>query len=324
MIREGTAARNLEALAPILFGKCADRCMFCTDDKHPSDLLEKGHIDYIIKKAVSLGADPIVAVKAASFNAAQYFLLRDRGAIAPGYTADLAVVDSFDKFKVELVFKRGELVFDGKMRDFSAPEIEKRLLTSALNSFKVSQLYENDFATNKPLGVIGLVAGEIVSNDCGFAEKIDVEKDILKIAIVERHNNTHHIGIGYIQGYGLKQGAVATSISHDSHNIIVVGVSDKEICSAVNEVVRCNGGIVVMRNGEALGELALPIAGIMSDDTLENVNRELENAKSCAFELGVSRQIDPFMTLSFMSLPVIPTLRLTTHGIFNVVKWQYV
>ena len=324
MIREGTAARNLEALAPIMFGKCADRCMFCTDDKHPSDLLEKGHIDYIIKKAVSLGVDPIVALKAASFNAAQYFRLSDRGAVAPGYIADFAVIDSFENFKVEMVFKRGTLMFDGKMQDFPASEIEQRLLTRAHNSFKVSQLCEDDFAATKLLGVIGLVAGEIVSEDCGFAERIDVEKDILKIAIVERHNNTHHIGIGYIKGYGLKQGAVATSISHDSHNIIVVGVSDKEICSAVNEVVRCNGGIVVMRNGEVLGELTLPIAGIMSDDTLENVNRELENAKSRALELGVSRQIDPFMTLSFMSLPVIPTLRLTTHGIFDVVKWQYV
>ena len=319
MIREGTAAHNLEALVPILLGKCADRCMLCTDDKHPSDLLEKGHIDYIVKKAVSLGADPIVAVKAASFNAAQYFRLNDRGAIAPGYMADFAVIDSFESFKVERVYKRGSLLFNGKMCDFPAPEVEQRLLMRAHNSFKVSRLREKDFAVENSLKVIGLVAGEIVSNDCGFADGIDIAKDILKIAIVERHNNTHHIGLGYIQGYGLKQGAVATSISHDSHNIIAVGVSNKEICSAVNAVVECNGGIVVMKDGEVLGELTLPVAGIMSDDTLENVNRDLENAKCRAFELGVSREIDPFMTLSFMSLPVIPALRITTHGVFNVV-----
>ena len=324
MLREGTAAHNLEALAPLLFGKCAARCMFCTDDKHPSDLLEKGHIDYIIKKAISLGADPISAVKAASFNAAQYFMLRDRGAIAPGYVCDLVVIDSFKSFKVEKVFKRGALMYDGKMQDFPAPIIEPRLLKRAHNSFNVSRLTESDFAADKPLGVIGLVHREIVSNDCGFAERIDIEKDILKIAVIERHNNTHHIGIGYIQGYGLKHGAVATSISHDSHNIIVVGVSDKEIASAANKVVELNGGIVVMSNGEVVGKVALPVAGIMSDDTLENVNRELENAKSRAFELGVSKSIDPFMTLSFMSLPVIPTLRLTTHGIFNVTTWKYV
>lgn len=324
MIREGTAARNLDALAPLLIGKSADRCMFCTDDKHPSDLLEKGHIDYIIKRAISLGADPIIAVKAASFNAAQYFHLQECGAIAPGYAADFAVIDSFESFKVEKVYKRGNLMFDGRMRDFPTPEIEPRLLERAHNSFKVSRLTEKDFETDKPLGVIGLVSGEIVSNDCGLAEKIDVVKDVLKIAVIERHNNTHHIGIGYIKGYGLKAGAVATSISHDSHNIIAVGVNDKEIAAAANKVVELNGGIVVMKNGEALSELSLPVAGIMSDDTLENVNRDLENAKSRALELGVSKEIDPFMTLSFMSLPVIPVLRITTHSVFNVVKWKYV
>ena len=324
MIREGTAARNLDALAPLLSGKCADRCTFCTDDKHPSDLLEKGHIDYIIKKAMSLGADPIVAVKAASFNAAQYFHLQDRGAIAPGYAADITVIDGFESFKVEKVFKDGEMMFDGKMRDFSSSSIEPRLLERAHNSFKVSHLSEKDFQTEKPLGVIGLVDGEIISNDCGLAEKINIEKDILKIAVIERHKNTNHIGIGYIKGYGLKTGAVATSISHDSHNIIVVGVSEKEIAAAANKVVELNGGIVVMRGGEAIGAVSLPVAGIMSDGTLENVNRELENAKKRALELGVSKEIDPFMTLSFMSLPVIPTLRLTTHGVFDVTKWKYV
>ncbi len=324
MIREGTAARNLEALAPILFGKCADRCMFCTDDKHPSDLLEKGHIDYIINRAISLGTDPIVAIKAASFNAAQYFHLQNRGAIAPGYAADFTVVDGLDSFKVETVFKNGKLMFDGKMRDFDSPSIEPRLLERAHNSFKVSHLAEKDFQTDRPLGVIGLVSREIVSNDCGLTEKIDIENDILKIAVIERHNDTHHIGIGYIKGYGLKTGAVATSISHDSHNIIVVGVSDEEIAAAANKVVELNGGIVVMRSGEALGTVSLPVAGIMSDDTLENVNRDLENAKIRALELGVSKEIDPFMTLSFMSLPVIPTLRLTTHGVFDVTKWKYV
>ena len=318
MIREGTAAHNLEALTPLLFGNYADRCMFCTDDKHPNDLLNKGHMDYIIKKAISMGVDPIKAIKAATYNAAQYFLLHDCGAIAPGFVGDLVVINSFEEFHVEKVYKRGDLIFDGKMHEFSAPIIDTRLLQRAHNSFKVSLISEKDFAVNESKGVIGLVPGEIVSTDCGVAEKIDTDKDILKIAIIERHNNTHHIGIGYINGYGLKSGAVATSISHDSHNIIVVGGSDKEMAAAVNRVVLCNGGIVVVRNGDVLGEVALPVAGIMSDDTLANVNRDLENAKCCAYDLGVNREIDPFMTLSFMSLPVIPTLRLTTHGIINV------
>ncbi len=324
MIREGTAAHNLEALIPLLRGGWADRCLFCTDDKHPSDLLEKGHIDYIIKKAVSLGADPISAVKAASFNAAQYFLLHDRGAIAPGYIADLVVVDGLEHFNVELVYKRGKLVYDGAVRDFSAPAVDARLYERAHNTFSVSPLTEKDFLAEGPRGIIGLVAGEIISDDCGYAEQIDVESDILKIAVIERHKNSHHIGIGYIKGYGLKQGAVATSISHDSHNIIVVGTSEREMAAAANMIVERRGGIIVTKNEDVFGEVVLPVAGVMSDDTLVSVNCALETAKSRAFELGVSGEIDPFMTLSFMSLPVIPVLRITPHGVFNVATQKYV
>ncbi|NCB74889.1 MAG: adenine deaminase [Clostridia bacterium] len=320
MIREGTAARNLEALAPLLKEKCADRCMFCTDDKHPNDLLEKGHIDYIIKKAISLGVNPITAVKAASFTAAQYFRLDDRGAIAPGYAADLVIIDSFENFGVEKVFKNGELLFDGKMKVFKEPEIEPELKRRAHNSFSIHELAAKDFVSERAMGLIGLIPQEIVTTDCGFADGIDVEKDILKIAVIERHKNTSHIGLGYIKGYGLKEGAVATSVSHDSHNIIALGTSDEEIAAAANRVLQLDGGIVVMKDGKALAELALPLAGIMSDDTLENVNHALENAKDCAFGLGVSSGIDPFMTLSFMSLPVIPALRLTTHGVYDVLK----
>lgn len=324
MIREGTAARNLEALAPLLKGKGADRCMFCTDDKHPSDLLEKGHIDYIIKKAISLGIDPVTAVKAASFTAAQHFRLDDRGAVAPGYAADLVVIDSLESFKIEKVFKNGELLFDGDIKCFPKPEIDPRLTRRAHSSFNISELSAEDFVSDRALGLIGLIPQEIVTNDCGFADGIDVEKDILKIAVIERHKNTRHIGLGYIKGYGLKAGAVATSVSHDSHNIIALGTSDEEIAAAANRVVQLNGGIVVMKDGKALAELALPLAGIMSDDTLQNVNRALENAKDCAFKLGASTEIDPFMTLSFMSLPVIPALRLTTHGVYDVLKGKLI
>ena len=169
-----------------------------------------------------------------------------------------------------------------------------------------------------------MVPGEIVTEDQGYSDHIDVEWDILKAAVVERHKNTRHIGIGYLQGYGLKSGAVATSVSHDSHNIIVVGTNEEDMAAAVNRVVENRGGIVVMDRGEVKAELALPIAGIMSDDTLENVNEALERAKEAAFALGVSRGIDPFMTLSFMALPVIPTLRLTTRGVIDVAKQQYI
>ncbi len=325
MIREGTAARNLEALMPLLTGKYADRCMFCTDDKHPNDLLEKGHIDYIVKKAISLGADPITAVKVACHNAARYFLLNNRGGISPGYLADFVIIDNFQDFNIEQVYKKGVLMVDhGEIQDFPSPEIEPYLVERAHKTFHVADLTAEDFAEKRPRGIIGMVDGEITTVDAGYSDRIDVEYDVLKIAVVERHKNTHHIGIGYIQGYGLKSGAVATSISHDSHNIIVVGTNETDMAAAVNRVVELNGGIVVWDGGQSVAEVPLAIAGIMSDEPLVTVNEKLETAKDAAHKLGVNPGIDPFMTLSFMALPVIPSLRITTRGVFDVTTQSYV
>ena len=325
MIREGTAARNLEALVPLLCDKYAERCMFCTDDKHPNDLLEKGHIDYIVRRAIALGADPITAVKVACHNAARYFLLNNRGAIAPGYLGDFVVIDSFESFQIEKVYKRGELMVEnGELRDFPAPSIEPYLVERAHNTFHVGTLTAEDFAEKRPRGIIGMVPGEITTVDAGYSDRIDTEYDVLKLAVVERHKNTHHIGIGYIQGYGLKSGAVATSISHDSHNIIVVGTNEADMAAAVNRVVELNGGIVVLDGGTPVAEVPLSIAGIMSEEPLPEVNRKLEDAKEKASTLGVSDGVDPFMTLSFMALPVIPSLRITTRGVFDVSRQTYV
>ena len=325
MIREGTAARNLEALMPLLTGKYADRCMFCTDDKHPNDLLEKGHIDYIVKKAISLGADPITAVKVACHNAARYFLLNNRGGISPGYLADFVIIDNFQDFNIEQVYKKGVLMVDhGEIQDFPSPEIEPYLVERAHKTFHVAALTAEDFAEKRPRGIIGMVDGEITTVDAGYSDRIDVEYDVLKIAVVERHKNTHHIGIGYIQGYGLKSGAVATSISHDSHNIIVVGTNETDMAAAVNRVVELNGGIVVWDGGQSVAEVPLAIAGIMSDEPLVTVNEKLETVKDAAHKLGVNPGIDPFMTLSFMALPVIPSLRITTRGVFDVTTQSYV
>ena len=325
MIRDGTAAKNLEALVDLLKQPYYDRCMFCTDDKHPSDLLEKGHIDYIIKKAIARGVDPIVAVKVASHNAAKYFALNNRGAIAPGYLADIAVIDNFEDFNIEMVFRKGNLIYGkGEVKDFRDPDIENYLVERAHDTFHLARLTPEDFHDQRPRGVIGLVPGEIVSTDNGYASQVDTEKDILKIAVIERHKNTHHIGQGYLQGYGLKSGAIATSISHDSHNIIVVGTNEEDMAFAANQIIDDRGGIVVVDGGKVVGEVVLEIAGLMSEDRLVNVNDKLEDAKEQAFRLGVSRDIDPFMTLSFMSLPVIPTLRLTTRGVIDVIKQQYI
>ena len=325
MIREGTAARNLEALFPLLCGKYADRCMFCTDDKHPSDLLEKGHIDYMVKKAIALGADPILAVKVACHNAARYFLLNNRGAIAPGYLADFVIIDDFQNFRIQQVYKKGELMVDhGVVRDFPEPPIESYLTERVHNTFSVGTLTAEDFTEHRPRGIIGMVNGEITTTDAGYSDRIDVEYDVLKIAVVERHKNTRHIGIGFLQGYGLKSGAVATSVSHDSHNIIVVGATEADCAAAANRVVELGGGIVVWDGEKSMAEVPLSIAGIMSDEPLVTVNEKLEAAKEAAHALGVNPGIDPFMTLSFMALPVIPSLRITTRGVFDVTTQSYV
>ena len=325
MIREGTAARNLEALAPLLTPQYADRCMFCTDDKHPSDLLEKGHIDYICRKAVAMGADPIMTVQVACLHAARYFLLNNRGAIAPGYLADFAIVEDLKDFHVVTVYKRGKRVYhDGIVEDFPLPEIPEHLNKRAHDTFHLPVLSPADFANTRLRGVIGMVPGQIITQDAGYAAGVDVSKDILKMAVVERHKNTRHIGIGYLKGYGLKSGAVATSVAHDSHNIICVGTNDEDMAFAVNRIARNRGGIVVVENGQVLSELPLEIAGIISGKPLREVNTLLEDAKKAAHALGVGTDIDPFMTLSFMSLPVIPTLRLTTRGVVDVNTQQYV
>ncbi len=326
MIREGTAARNLEALMPLILSeKLFDRCMFCTDDKHPSDLLEKGHIDYICRQAVAMGADPIRTVQVACLHAARYFLLNNRGAIAPGYLADFAVVEDLKDFHVVTVYKKGKLVYDGEhVAAFPQAVIPEHLVASALDTFHLPVLQAGDFAEPRQKAVIGMVPGQIITTDCGYAQGADPERDILKMAVIERHHHTGHIGIGYLRGYGLKRGAVATSVAHDSHNIICVGVTDEDMALAANRIAQNHGGIVVVEGGEVVAELPLEIAGLMSDRPLQRVNDDLEHAKSAAAALGVHPGVDPFMTLSFMSLPVIPTLRLTTRGVVDVNTQQYV
>lgn len=322
MIREGTAAHNLKALMPLLTQQYYSRCMFATDDKHPSDLLYGGHIDYIVKQALKNGADPIVALKTATHHAARYFLLNNKGAIASGYLADIVVVDNLEDFNVETVFKRGKLVFDGEVKDFSAPTVDEKLAQKCFDTFLLDSVTPSSFKVDGKLGLIGLVGGELLTRNLGTADKIDVENDILKIACIERHKGTNHIGVGYVKGYSLKSGAVATSVAHDSHNIITVGCNDDDIAVAVNAIKDSKGGIAVVENGKIKALLELPIAGLMSDEPLTTVNEKLENAKSSAYELGADKSIDPFMTLSFLSLPVIPSLRITTKGVFDAENWK--
>ena len=325
MIREGTAAKNLDALLPLLNLQYEDRCMFCCDDRHPNDILKAGHIDNIVRKAVKAGVSPEIAVKAASFNAAEYFALDKKGAIAPGYKADFIIAGSIGNLDIEAVYKNGKAVFEnGKVIDFAVPKIAPELDEKAHNTFNIEKITEKDIAVSGEKPVIGMISGQIVTEKRGTADKIDVEKDILKIAVFERHKNTGHKSAAYLNGFGLKKGAVATSISHDSHNIIAAGANDADIVLAVNRIIENKGGIVVFEGGKILAELSLPIAGIMSDEPLERIDSDLENAKAAAYSLGANPGVDPFMTLSFMALPVIPSVRIMPAGVFDVDNWKFI
>ena len=323
MIREGTAAQNLEALMPLLTWQYHSRCMFSTDDKHPKDLLEKGHIDYICRKAVALGADPILTIKIASHCAARYFLLNNKGAIAPGYLADFVILDNLTNFGVEQVFKRGKLVFDGEKAVVNTPVIDPDIMAAVEDTFHLPEITLDALRCDGPKPVIGMLPQSIVTEDKGYAEGIDPEKGIMKLAVAERFHNTGHVATCYVSGYGLQRGAVATSVAHDSHNLIACGASDEDIMVAMNRVRELKGGMVTVLDGQVLAELPLPLGGLFSDRPLEEVNEQLENCKREAVKLGVRPGVDPFMTLSFTSLPVIPTLRLTTKGVFDVTTMSF-
>lgn len=320
MIRQGTAGRNLEALVPLLNGDTYTRCLFATDDKHPGELSENGHIDYIIKKAISSGVKPEIAYKVASFNAAQYFNLPQRGAIAPGYIADMVLLDDIQNVEISAVYK------NGKMPELTVKEnsdVDSALNARARRTMNTAKITEKSIGITKSSEkVIGLINGQIVTTDEGEAESIDIQNDILKVCVVERHKNTGHIGRCYIKGYGLKSGAVATSIAHDSHNIIAVGTNDSDIVTAVNTIIDMGGGMVVVNSGSVVESLPLEIAGLMTDADIDYVNGKIDSLKQAAYSLGVNKNIDPFMTLSFVSLPVIPHLKLTTLGVVDVDKFE--
>ncbi len=322
MIREGTAGRNLEALMELCNEPFYHRCLFVTDDKHPGELNREGHIDSIIRKAISLGAKPENAYIMASLNAASYFHLASLGAICPGYRADFVILNDFASVDIQQVYKDGSLVFDKNHTEALTWGKEYQPKASILNTVNISDVTAEDFVTEGPKKVIGLVEGEILTTDEGEADHVDVTKDILKLAVVERHHHTGHIGLCYVKGYGLKHGAVATSIAHDSHNLICVGENEADMAYAIMELKKMKGGMVVVEDGKVLAELALPIAGLMCDLDVEEAQNKMDQVKTAAYKLGVNPGIDPFMTMSFSSLPVIPTLRLTTLGVVDVTQFK--
>lgn len=346
MIREGTAARNLEALMPLFEAPYYNRCLLVTDDKHPGDLISMGHIDYIIRKAVSLGANPIRAIAMGTLHAAQYFGLKDRGAVAPGMKADLAVLEDLQEMKVAAVYKNGRLAAEnGRILEGHGclkPEAQKdkrikleKEFPEVYDSFHMEELRLEDFALKQEgriRRIIQLKAHELLTeerlepweNEPGMAPGVSPARDIVKAAVFERHLNTGHKGLGFIGGYGLKRGAVATSVAHDSHNLIVVGVRDEDMLLAANTVRANRGGLAVVEDGVVIGQLPLAIGGIMTDASAQETEETLKALKEKTALLGVSPDIDAFMTLAFVSLPVIPKLRLNTYGIVDVEKQQIV
>ncbi len=330
MIREGSGTKNLRDLLPVVTPDNERRIMFCTDDRHPNDILTEGHINFVIKSAIQNGLDPIRAIRLATLNTAEYFGLKKLGAVAPGKIADLVVFDNFDSFSIKQVYKNGILVAQDGVARYDPPTRPKVRVRGSVN---IKWIEGDEFsipARGKNARVIGVVPDQIVTESLiapvfskdGFVES-DLDNDILRLFVVERHRATGNIGRGLVQGFGLKRGAIATTIAHDSHNIIVVGVDDLDILKAVTTINKMGGGIVVVENEQVVESLELPIAGLMSDQPLEIVSAKMDKIVKAAQSLGVKLS-DPIMTLSFMALPVIPSLKLTDRGLVDVEKFEHV
>lgn len=329
MIREGTAAKNLDSLMGLLEYPYVRRSLLATDDKHCGDLVTEGHIDAMLSRAIKSGKSPAAAISAATINAAEYFGLKNTGAVAPGYKADLLVLDDLEMVSVCDVYKNGVKVVENKKAlPFDEPKVPDKLLKAVKKSFNIKKVNEKDFHIKERgtlCRVIEACSGQLITNEkqteINWNENngIDISRDILKIAVLERHKNTGHIGLGFVSGIGLKSGAIASSVSHDSHNIIVIGTNDVDMAYAVNSIIKSGGGITAVKNGKTLCELPLPIAGLMSESdskTVSSLNEKLDEA--LVKDLGVPKGLTPFMTMAFLSLPVIPSLKITSKGLVDV------
>lgn len=323
MIRQGTAAKNLEALAKLMnMPEYRDCCMFSTDDKHPEELKNEGHIDSIIRKAISLGVKPEDAYITATKNAAEYFGLENLGKIKVGCQADLAILDDIKSVEINSVYKNGEEMTSEKLKEWPKNEVEEGLEERVRNSINMREVTVEDISCKgQAKQVIGLVPGEIITTDAGVAKDYDLENDIIKAVVIESHKGTMHMGTAYLKGMGLKKGAVGTTVAHDSHYMILAGTNDEDIAKAANEIAKMQGGKIYVENGEVKASLALPIAGLMTDENPNTVIKKMEALKENA---QVKEGIDPYMNLSFVSLAVIGDVRLLPGGPFNVKEWRMI
>jgi adenine deaminase len=330
MIREGSTEKNLETLLPLVTDKTWPRCLFVTDDRHAEDILNDGDIDAVVRKAIQLGLDPVRAIQLATINTAGYFRLKGLGAVAPGYYANLLLLDDLNQFKINTVYYRGKAVVKNGQPLFEIPSGGSGKLshTVAVKPFTPEALKLKAAAGEVP--AIEMVPGQIITKKTKVTVAAqdgviltDVIRDILKAVVVERHHATGNIGVGMVKGFGLKQGAIASSTAHDSHNIVAVGTNDDDIHAAIKEIERIQGGIAVAAGGRALDSLVTPIAGLLSDEPLEQVVAGLTRLEKAASGLGCTLPA-PFAVLSFLALPVIPELRLTDKGLVDVVQFKII
>lgn len=327
MIREGSAARNLLDLLPLVTPTNACRTGFVTDDRHPDMLMDEGHIDSMIKKSVHWGLDPVIAIQMATINTARHFGLKRHGAIAPGYQADIVLFSDFSDMHIQKVFKQGRLVAE----DYHLVSALPPDSTPSVSSLNLAPLNRADFkikAEGDRVHVIGIVPGQIVTQKIVCAAPIvdgwlvsDPAQDLLKLVVIERHRATGRMGKALVKGVGLQQGALASTVAHDSHNLIAVATNDDDLYLAVQVLRDLGGGQVVVSQGRVLAQLPLPVAGLLSTQPLEIVRRDSDQLKQAARRLGCKLD-DPFMTLSFLALPVIPELKLTDLGLIDVQQFK--
>ena len=329
LIREGTTARNLAALLPLLTEATAPFVHFCTDDRHPETLRAEGHIDDLVRKAIAAGSKPETVLSAATLHAARAYGLPGLGALAPGYEADFLVVRDLESFVVHAVYLAGQHVAEDGVCRAALPE---RGLDVARSTIKIAhqRIDLRVPASGRSLRGIDVVADQVITREFAFSPRVegddavaDPDQDLLKLAVIERHHGTGDVGLGFVRGFGLTKGALASSVAHDSHNLIVAGASDADMQTAIDALASLGGGQVVVAEGEILAELPLPIAGLMSDEPLETVADAAAGLDRAAASLG-SRLPAPFMTLSFLGLPVIPHLKLTARGLVDVDRFQVV
>lgn len=333
LLRQGSACHDLRNLLKGVTKENSRRCVLCSDDRQPKTILELGHLDNHLQICVEEGIDPITAIQMATLNAAECFGLKDRGAVAPGLRADLVVIEDLKDFKITNVLIEGkEVARDGKyLLETKKYSIDSVRGSMHVKDFSIDKLKLN-LKTNK-VHIIDILPGGVVTKKSVDTVKLDEngefifdpEKDIVKVAVIERHKNTGNVAVGFLRGYGIKEGAVALSVAHDSHNLIVVGTSNEDMAFAIEKLVEQEGGVVLVKNGEVIENMPMPIAGLMSDKDGEWVDKKLTSLHEKAYkELGIHQTVEPVMTLCFMSLVVIPEIKITDKGLFDIMKFDFI